>query len=87
MGLQACHEQPLSPRELAKALILQLGVKRVANWCGVTPDAVHQWFARGTDEEPIPPKHVPRILAGASQAKLKVNASVLWPAGPWAEAA
>lgn len=70
-----------TPHARAKHLILKvLGVRRVANWCGVEVSAVWQWLQRGTDAEPIPPKRVPAIVAGARSEGLDAPVEILWPA-------
>lgn len=76
-----CHLPNESPRDRAKALILKtLGVRRVAEWCGVAEDTVYQWLSRGTDLEPIPPARVPLIVRGARDAGLAAPLDILWPA-------
>lgn len=53
-------------RESIKKLVLDVfGVKRVADWCGVSDGAVWQWLSRATDAEPFPVKRVPQVLRGA----------------------
>ncbi len=71
-----------SARSAAKALIISLGVKRVAGWCGVTEHAVYQWFHRGTEAEPIPPKHAAGIAGGAFSAGVEIDLWVLLPSLP-----
>lgn len=69
------------PKDRARALILDaLGAKRVAGWCGVAENTVHQWLSRGTDDAPIPSGRVPAILAGARREGVECPAEVLWPA-------
>jgi hypothetical protein len=64
MNAETCHEA--SPREAIKGIVLDvLGVKRVAEWCEVTPAAVWQWLSRATEEAPFPVKRVGAIFAGA----------------------
>ncbi len=77
----ACHDSAETGPGAARELILKtLGARRVAMWCGVTPDAVYQWLSRGTNDQPIPSRYVPTILAGAKADGLTVDPSVLWPA-------
>jgi hypothetical protein len=85
MNDQAAQDPPAgdgdAPLARAKVLILKkFGARRVAVWCGVDPLTVYQWLQRGTDEKPIPTKHVPAILAGAQAAGLGAPIAVLWPA-------
>ncbi len=81
MAELAEQRNPETPLEQAKALILKdLGLARVARWCGVGEAAVYQWLVRGTDERPIPPDFVPPILAGAKAAGMSVPLTVLMPA-------
>jgi len=81
MPSASCHPAS-SPRERAKTLILRtLGVRRIADWCGVGEAAVYQWLSRGTDEEPIPPERVLKIIEGARAESLDAPLEVLWPAG------
>ncbi|CAN5889681.1 hypothetical protein BH11PSE1_BH11PSE1_10620 [soil metagenome] len=76
-----CHAATETPKEKARQLILKvLGAKRVAAWCSVGEATVYQWLGRGSDENPVPPAHVPAIIAGAKEAGLDAPMSVLWPA-------
>lgn len=76
---QAKNDEP--PLERAKRLIQKdLGVRRVAGWCGVAEATVYQWLQRGTDAAPIPTHHVPAIVNGARAAGLDAPIGVLWPA-------
>jgi hypothetical protein len=89
---QPCHAEataaalaetatPLSGKAAARQLILKgLGVRRVADWCGVGEDAVYQWISRGTDETPIPERYVAPICRGAKADGLACEPRVLWPA-------
>lgn len=70
-----------TPRTRAKALVLKTyGVGKVAVWCRVSEAAVYQWLSRGTDQEPIPPAHVPAIITGAKADGLPAPMDTLWPA-------
>jgi hypothetical protein len=81
MSSTACHPAT-SARERAKALILRtLGVRRIADWCDVGEAAVYQWLSRGTEQEPIPPDRVLKIIEGARAAGLDAPLEILWPAG------
>lgn len=69
--------------ETAREVILRLTPKRIAGWCNVTESAVWQWLSRKADTaEPVPPRHVPAIIAGARAEGLTFNARTLWPAMP-----
>jgi hypothetical protein len=61
-------------------ILKTLGVRRVGAWCGVAPETVYQWLSRGSPDQPIPPKHVPAIIAGAAAAGMPVELALLWPA-------
>lgn len=77
-------ETRATPIELARDLVLKtLGVRNVAAWCGLTENAVYQWFRRASDAEPIPPVHVLPVVLGAFRAGQRFDISILWPA--WAE--
>lgn len=70
-----------APRDLARRLIEDtLTVARVARWCCVAENTVRQWLSRGSDREPIPPRQVAPILAGARQEGLDAPVGILWPA-------
>lgn len=71
-----------SPKAAAKALIMRLGVKRVAGWCGVSDFAVYQWFSRATDDQPVPLRHVAAIVRGGEQAGERIDPRALWPGMP-----
>lgn len=78
MARQESNEE--SPRDVAKRLILeQLGVRRVAAWCGVTDMAVYQWFTRSTNEAPVPARHVQAIVRGAKAEGLDAPLVILMP--------
>jgi hypothetical protein len=69
------------PRARARTLILDvLGVRRVAGWCNVAENTVHQWLSRGTDDRPIPTAHVAAIVNGAAAEGVDAPLDVLWPA-------
>lgn len=85
MAGAACHacseEEAERPLQKARELLLKkLGVRRVAHWCGVSEDAVYQWLSRGRAEEPMPPVHVPKIVAGAKAEGITFDVTILWPA-------
>lgn len=81
MAQLAVEGNPETPLARARALILkELGVGRVAAWCGVREMAVYKWLERGTDQRPIPPDFVPDIVVGARQAGFAIDTAVLWPA-------
>lgn len=74
-------ETPPEGETAARRLILrELGVKRVATWCGVAENTVHQWLSRGTPQRPIPAARVPAVLAGARAEGVDIDIAVLWPA-------
>jgi hypothetical protein len=82
MTSSLCHvEEQNGTRDRAKTLILKvLGVKRVADWCGIKTDTVYQLLGRGTDEHPFPPSYVAKIAAGAKAAGVDFDPAILWPA-------
>lgn len=81
MNTASCHATVVSPRDRAKQVILkELGVRRVADWCGKSEAAVYQWLSRGSDDEPIPAGQIPAIIEGARKAGILVDAAVIWPA-------
>lgn len=80
MPESACHVVTVPPRERAKAAIQRLGLRRVAEWCGVGGNTPYQWLSRGTDAEPIPPGYVPAIVAGARRDGFEIDPAELWPA-------
>lgn len=70
-----------TPLARAKHLILKvLGARRVAGWAKVDELTPYQWLQRGSDDQPIPPAHVPAIVAGAAAEGLVCPIEVLWPA-------
>jgi hypothetical protein len=75
-GCHASNAEPLTARAFVRKT---LGVKRVADWCGVGEAAVYQWLSRRSEESPIPPRHVPAVIAGVRRAGLKVDLSQIWP--------
>lgn len=77
-----CHApvDELSNREAASHLLLKvLGPRRVAGWCNCGEAAIYKWLSRGTDEQPIPPEHVPAIMSGAAAEGLEAPLAILWP--------
>ena len=69
--------------ETARQVIQRLTPKRIAGWCNVTESAVHQWSRRKADtSEPVPPRHVPAIIAGARREGIAFDPRILWPAMP-----
>lgn len=82
MNSDACHAGGQGALEIARRHLLKdLGAKRVAAWCQVSVDAVYQWLSRGTDDQPIPPAYVTKIVAGARSEGIACDAALLWPAG------
>lgn len=78
-----CHVPIETPKDRARRVLLKdLGAKRVAYWCGVSEATIYQWISRGTDERPVPPDHVGRIVEKAAEAGLSFDARALWPAMP-----
>jgi hypothetical protein len=79
-----CHAAPseaVKPPADARELIQKVfGVKRVAAWCEVDAATPYQWLTRSTEDNPIPPAYVPKIVAGARAAKIEFDVGLLWPA-------
>lgn len=82
MSKSGCHAQATSPRVEAKRLIQELGIGHVADWCGLSEAAIYKWFERATDLEPVPTRHVPKIVAGAQRVGKAVDVRVLCPGWP-----
>lgn len=81
MAQRGCQaESERTPRERARHLLLtELGARRVANWCKVADLTVYKWLERGTDEEPIPLRHAPTIVARARAEGFDAPLAVLAP--------
>lgn len=73
----------LTPRDAARRLILKdLGLARVAAWCGVAESTVYQWLHRGTDARPIPERNAMLIFRAATRAGIQIDLFVLIPGFP-----
>jgi hypothetical protein len=70
--------QQASQKEAIKALILDgIGAKRVADWCGVSVDAVWQMLSRATDDNPFPVKRALQVIRAARAAGVDADLSPL----------
>lgn len=66
----------------AQQYLLDLQPTRVAYWCGVSASAVSQWLVRRPPECPVPPGHLPRLVARARAAGEVIDLRRLWPDNP-----
>lgn len=72
--------QEHQPRSREQEKLHELGLTRVALWCGVTEAAVYKWLARRPRNSPVPPQHMPAIVAGCRAAGVPLDPADLWPA-------
>lgn len=68
------------PRSAQQAKLLELGLTRVALWCRVSEAAVYKWLARRPADSPVPPQHLPAIVAGCRAAGIVLDPAELWAA-------
>lgn len=67
-------------RSKAQQRLFDIGLARVAVWCGVSESAVYKWVDRRPSDSPVPPQHIPAILIGCRQAGIELEAHDLWAA-------
>jgi hypothetical protein len=87
MQAAACHpcppeaeEAPLNEDRIRHIVLKVLGLRKVADWCSVSESAVSQWLSRRNGDAPIPPQHVPAIVAGAAAEGIAIEVAEIWPA-------
>lgn len=74
-----CHA-PVSDEHGARDLILNvIGVKRLADWCGVSESTPYQWISRGKGHAQIPVAYASKVIAKAKAEGVDAPASVLFP--------
>ncbi len=70
------------PRSAQQERLHELGLTQVALWCRVSEAAVYKWLARRPTDSPVPPQHLPAIVAGCRAAGIALDPRDLWPALP-----
>ncbi len=67
-------------RSRAQQRLFDIGLARVAVWCGVSESAVYKWVDRRPADSPVPPQHIPAILVGCRAAGIEMEAQEIWAA-------
>lgn len=65
-------------RSRAQQRLLDIGLARIAVWCGISESAVYKWLDRRPADSPVPPQHIPAILAGCRSAGIELEADDIW---------